>query len=74
MARLWDSSRTGKGYSLESLTSDAVVMKEARDSDGSDIRSKLSMKELFGIANKKKDGEDGKLVRLISAPLNSGWH
>ena len=64
MARLWDSSRTGKGYSLEALTNDPDVMSDAFDSDGADIRSKLSMKELFGKPNIKKDGSDGKLVRV----------
>ncbi len=63
MARLWDSSRTGKGYSLEALTKDADVMRDAMDGENDELRSKISMKELFGKPNVKKDGTDGKLVR-----------
>jgi hypothetical protein len=66
MARLWNSSRTGKGYSLESLTKDAEVMKDALDIEGAEeelLRSKQSMRELFAKPNVRKDGTDGKLVR-----------
>ena len=63
MARLWDSSRALKGYSLEALTSDDEVMYDA--GEGFDVnRSKSAgLKELFGRPNLKKDGTEGKLVR-----------
>jgi hypothetical protein len=67
MARLWDSSRTGKGYSLEALTHDAEVMNDASDDVGLGFRAKLSMKKRFGKPNQKKDGTDGKLVRARDA-------
>jgi DNA polymerase-1 len=62
MARLWDSSRTGKGYSLEALTNDKDVMRGAFDDDGADRIQKIGMKKKFGKPNVKKDGSDGKLV------------
>lgn len=68
MARLWNSSRTGKGYSLEALTKDEEVMRDALDVEGADeslLRAKRSMKELFAQPNKRKDGTDGKLVRNV---------
>ncbi len=40
MARLWDSSRAGKGYSLQALSSDLAPQL----ADGSTARSKTSMK------------------------------
>jgi hypothetical protein len=67
MARLWSSSRTGKGYSLEALTKDDEVMKDAMDIEGADeglFRAKQSMKELFAKPNVKKDGTDGRLFVL----------
>lgn len=73
MARLWNSSRTGKGYSLEALTKDDEVMKEAMELDGADddlLRSKQSMRELFAKPNQRKDGTDGRLVR---AQLYAAW-
>ncbi|KAL0051060.1 hypothetical protein WJX82_001248 [Trebouxia sp. C0006] len=60
MARLWDSSRQGKGYSLESLTGDKKLM---ADYVGS-MRSKTGMKTLFGKKNIKKDNTEGKLTVL----------
>lgn len=61
MARLWDSSRQGRGgYSLEALSSDPQLM----GGDGQDVRGKVSMKKLFGRRNIKKDGTEGKLVVL----------
>ncbi|KAK9839857.1 hypothetical protein WJX81_006741 [Elliptochloris bilobata] len=62
MARLWDSSRKGKGYSLETLSSDKDLMKGTVV--GSDPRAKVSMKKIFGRPNTKKDGTPGKLVVL----------
>ena len=69
MARLWNSSRTGKGYSLEALTKDVDVMRDALDIEGADeslFRAKQSMKELFAKPNVRKDGSDGRLVRALS--------
>jgi DNA polymerase-1 len=66
MARLWNSSRTGKGYSLEALTKDEEVMKDALDIEGAHeglFRAKQSMRELFAKPNVRKDGTDGRLVR-----------
>lgn len=60
MARLWDSSRQGKGYSLESLTGDKDLMEDYIK----DLRHKTGMKSLFGRKNQKKDGTDGKLTVL----------
>ncbi|PSC72198.1 DNA polymerase I chloroplastic mitochondrial [Micractinium conductrix] len=58
MARLWDSSRQGRGgYGLEALSGDKGVMGE-----GVDVRGKVSMKQLFGKKNIKKDGTEGKLT------------
>ena len=71
MARLWNSSRTFKGYSLESLTKDDEVMNDALDIEGADeglYRAKQSMKELFAKPNIRKDGTDGKLVRFEQSP------
>ena len=71
MARLWNSSRTFKGYSLESLTKDEEVMNDALDIEGADeglYRAKQSMKELFAKPNIRKDGTDGKLVRPEQLP------
>ncbi|KAL3138383.1 hypothetical protein ABBQ32_006185 [Trebouxia sp. C0010 RCD-2024] len=60
MARLWDSSRQGKGYSLESLTGDKKLMADY----AADLRSKTGMKSLFGRKNIKKDNTEGKLTVL----------
>ncbi|KAL0038670.1 hypothetical protein WJX79_002562 [Trebouxia sp. C0005] len=60
MARLWDSSRQGKGYSLESLTGDKKLMADYAGS----MRSKTGMKTLFGKKNIKKDNTEGKLTVL----------
>lgn len=68
MARLWDSSRAGKGYSLEALTKDEEVMRDALDIAGASdglFRSKQSMRELFAKPNLRKDGTEGKLVRHV---------
>ena len=54
-ARLWDSGRKGKGYSLEALTSDPVVVGVPK----AELRGKVSMKELFGRPKLKKDGTPG---------------
>jgi len=60
MARLWDSSRVGRGgYSLEALSSDKDLMGATED-----LRGKVSMKKLFGKPNLKKDGTEGKLTVL----------
>jgi DNA polymerase I len=62
MARLWDSSRTGRGgYSLEALTTEENLMGPL---DISDARGKISMKKIFGKKNIKKDGTEGKLIIL----------
>ena len=62
MARLWDSSRTGRGgYSLEALSSDEHLMGGSTEGD---VRGKVSMKKLFGKPNLKKDGTEGKLTVL----------
>ena len=62
MARLWDSSRTGRGgYSLEALTTEEDLMGPL---DMSDARGKISMKKIFGRKNIKKDGTEGKLIIL----------
>ena len=66
MARLWDSSRAGRGgYSLEALSSDAALMGEGRlgDENAADtpVRGKVSMKALFGKPNVKADGTYGKV-------------
>lgn len=57
MARLWNSYRDkssgGDGYSLESLSADLVTEEALK---------KKSMKELFGVAKKKKDGDDSKIL------------
>ena len=64
MARLWDSSRTGRGgYSLEALTTEEELMGPL---DMSDARGKISMKKIFGRKNIKKDGTEGKLILLPS--------
>eukprot|EP00889_Picochlorum_renovo_P004618 jgi/Picre1/31648/NNA_006999.t1 len=62
MARLWDSSRTGRGgYSLEALTTEEDLMGPL---DMTDARGKISMKKIFGRPNIKKDGTEGKLIIL----------
>ncbi len=67
MARLWDSSRTGKGYSLDALTKDDVVLRDALYIEGATeafLRSKSSMKELFSKPKLLKNGKEGRTVRL----------
>ncbi|KAM3302499.1 DNA polymerase I B, chloroplastic/mitochondrial [Capsicum chacoense] len=73
MARLWDSSRrTLGGYSLEALTGDSSVMRDARlvhaerlfDGDG--LFGKISMKTIFGRKKLKKDGTEGKVTVIPS--------
>lgn len=60
MARLWDSSRVGRGgYSLEALSGDANLMGEGEEP----VRGKVSMKKLFGQRNIKADGTPGKVGR-----------
>ena len=76
MARLWNSSRQGKGYSLEALSTDVdIIVRElgedmARFSqlDG-DFEGKVSMRTLFGERLKRKDGSQGKQVRRPGARL-----
>eukprot|EP01036_Dinobryon_divergens_P031325 gene31325-40700_t len=74
MARLLDTSRdkaahsTGAGYSLESLSisfidSDHHGSKESNNVHESQYK-KTSMKDLFGVAKKKKDGEDSKIKEI----------
>ena len=64
MARLWDSSRTGRGgYSLEALSAEEELMGPL---DMTDARGKISMKKIFGRKNIKKDGTEGKLILLPS--------
>lgn len=55
MARLYDTSRELKGYSLEALSRD--ILKNESD-------VKTGMKELFGVPNVKKDGTEGKQLVL----------
>ena len=67
MARLWDTSRMlNGGYSLEALSSDPGLMKDAVklliDEEG--LQGKVSMKSLFAKKNIKKDGTEGKLLVL----------
>lgn len=61
MARVWDTSRDklsgGGGYSLESLTESLLAEKDISF-------RKVSMKELFGVAKKLKDGSDSKIKDL----------
>jgi hypothetical protein len=66
MARLWDSSRDkgsggGDGYSLEALSSDTFLFP---DSQAGKKFAKTKMKELFGVARLKKDGEESKIKEL----------
>lgn len=91
MARLWDTSRDkatgggagsgagggGEGYSLESL-SDYFTRQGSIQLQ--DSVSKVSMKELFGIAKLKKDGTEGKILELPdlrdvqrNAPTRAEW-
>ncbi|CAA0813954.1 DNA polymerase I B- chloroplastic/mitochondrial [Striga hermonthica] len=65
MARLWNSSRRMEGgYSLEALTGDRTVMKDAKS--GHDLMDvgKVSVKTIFGKKKMKKDGSEGKLVTI----------
>jgi hypothetical protein len=66
MARLWDSSREkgsggGDGYSLEALSTDSFLFPS--DREGKKF-AKTKMKELFGVAKLKKDGEESKIKEL----------
>jgi hypothetical protein len=66
MARLWDSSRDkgsggGDGYSLEALSSDSFLFP---DTQAGKKFAKTKMKELFGVARLKKDGEESKIKEL----------
>ena len=79
ISRLWDSSRKGKGYSLEALTSDRQVtphsshcplntqphVSQLKLVDASS--KKTSMKELFGRKKARKDGTEGRVT--IVAPI-----
>lgn len=60
MARLQDTSRTrsgnGNGYGLEALTAELLE-------DGGQSK-KTSMKDIFGVPRKRKDGSDGSLVDI----------
>ncbi|GMP65407.1 hypothetical protein CsSME_00026211 [Camellia sinensis var. sinensis] len=59
MARLWDSSRrTEGGYSLEALTGDPKVCRDAT------LIGKVSMKTIFGRGKLKKDGSEGKIINI----------
>ena len=69
MARLWNSNRKLEGgYSLEALSSDPKVMSDAGEmfSDAGEelIRSKRSIKKIFGKPKLKKDGTPGKTIIL----------
>ncbi|XP_060186946.1 DNA polymerase I B, chloroplastic/mitochondrial-like [Lycium barbarum] len=73
MARLWDSSRrTLGGYSLEALTGDSSVMRDARRIHaerlfhGEGLFGKISMKTIFGRKKLKKDGTEGKVTVIPS--------
>ncbi|CAN4104045.1 unnamed protein product [Withania somnifera] len=73
MARLWDSSRgTVGGYSLEALTGDSSVMRDARlvhaetMFHGEGLFGKISMKTIFGRKKLKKDGNEGKVTVIPS--------
>ncbi|XP_075091301.1 DNA polymerase I B, chloroplastic/mitochondrial isoform X1 [Nicotiana tabacum] len=73
MARLWDSSRrTSGGYSLEALTGDSTVMRDARPVHaerlfhGEGLFGKISMKTIFGRKKLKKDGTEGKVTVIPS--------
>ncbi|KAJ8542917.1 hypothetical protein K7X08_005440 [Anisodus acutangulus] len=73
MARLWDSSRrTLGGYSLEALTGDSCVMRDARRIHaerlfhGEGLFGKISMKTIFGRKKLKKDGTEGKVTVIPS--------
>jgi len=61
MARLWDAARSpkwgGRGYGLEALSDELV-----------EGPKKTSMKEIFAVAVKKKDGTDGK--KRVLPPLD----
>lgn len=66
MARLWDSSRDkatggGAGYSLEALSTDPHLFPD--DVAGKKF-AKTKMKDLFGVARLKKDGEESKIKEL----------
>ena len=54
MARLWNTARFQKGYSLSALSEDLLNSK------------KTAMKEIFGVAKLKKDGTAGKAKILPS--------
>jgi DNA polymerase-1 len=61
MARMWDSSRVGRGgYGLAALSAAPELVGDGPDA----VRGKVSMKRLFGMANTKKDGTPGKLTVL----------
>lgn len=54
MARLWESSRIGKGsYSLESLSEELYLRKRP-------------YKEIFGTPHIKRDGTRGKMIDVPS--------
>lgn len=52
MARLWDSSRLGRGYSLEALSADVLGAR------------KRPMTELFSLPKPKQDGTAGRQMQL----------
>ena len=68
MARLWNSNRKlDGGYSLEALSSSADAMSDCAEMLGAGaemMRSKRSMKKIFGKAKLKKDGTPGKTMIL----------
>ncbi|BDA48148.1 probable DNA polymerase I at C-terminar half [Coccomyxa sp. Obi] len=63
MARLWDSSRRGKGYSLEALSGENVLVPK-RLTNGASPSAKTGMKELFAEPKVKKDGTLSKIKEL----------
>ena len=73
LARLWNSSRQGKGYSLESLSTDVDIIMREMGADmqrfdhlgGGDegFEGKISMRTLFGQKATRNDGTPGKLAR-----------
>ena len=60
MARLLDTSRQQKGYSLAALTSDMESVMDGLE-DATEILPKSSMKEMFGEKYIKKDKTEGKV-------------
>ncbi|KAF8713035.1 hypothetical protein HU200_028826 [Digitaria exilis] len=62
LARLWDSSRTNGGYSLERLTNDRSVMDAVPENLTN--AGKTSMKTIFSRKKVRKDGFEGKDISI----------